>query len=166
MTFFLPKIESDQGSFGLQVIPFKAHFRSGAAVGRSRDLFADREGQPIETHTVLLGFLKVAQNGAGWAGSHRTGLAGLGLQTVSQQSGCSFRHPAAAARSCGSGQWGRSQTLETISSPCEVPAGHDTPRRRPSGRAQVQRAGFCVRYLCANKDPCTTWNHVKPSRTI
>ena len=52
--------------------PAKAHCRSGAAVGRSRDLFADREGQPIEKHTVLLGFLKVAQNGAGaglgWAG--------------------------------------------------------------------------------------------------
>ena len=71
------------------------------------DAFEGHKTQSIENPTVLAGFLAIPQNGLGlgW------GWAGLcwGLQTVSQQSGCSFRHPAAAARSCGSGQWGRSQ---------------------------------------------------------
>ena len=73
--------------------PAKADYCSGAAVGRSGDAFGDHEGESIEKPTVLLGFWKVAQNGGGWGG--------WGLQTVSQQLGCSFRHPAAAARSCG-----------------------------------------------------------------
>ena len=50
--------------------------------------------------TVSLFFLKVAQNGAG-AGAG----AGLGL-------GLRQWHPAAAPRSGGSGQWGRSQIIK------------------------------------------------------
>ena len=76
-------IETGQGSFSLKVRPAKAHFRSGTAVGRSRDAFGDHETESIEIHTVLLGFLKVAQNGLGWgwAGLGWAGL-GWGLQAV------------------------------------------------------------------------------------
>ena len=71
-------IETDQGPFLLKVTPTKAHFRSGTAVGRCWAALEDHNGESIEIHTVLLGFLQVAQNGGlGWAGGW-----GGGLQSV------------------------------------------------------------------------------------
>ena len=68
-------IETDQGPFLLKVTPTKAHFRSGTAVGRCSAALEDHNGESIEIHTVLLGFLKDCQNGAG-------GLGAGGLQSV------------------------------------------------------------------------------------
>ena len=65
--------------------PAKADFRSGTAVGRSRDAFGDHEGQSIEKPTVLLSFLKVAQNGLGGLG----GGAGGGWGTSPAPLSCS-----------------------------------------------------------------------------
>ena len=67
----MPTIETDQGSFLLKVATTKAHFRSGTAVGRCWGGLEDHQGECIEIHTVLLGFLQVAPNGGwgwGWGG--------------------------------------------------------------------------------------------------
>ena len=56
-------IETDQGPFLLKVTPTKAHFRSGTAGGPCWAALGDHNGESIEIHTVLLGFLQVAQNG-------------------------------------------------------------------------------------------------------
>ena len=95
-------IETDQGPFLLKVTPTKAHFRSGTAVGRCWAALEDHHRESIEIHTVLIGFLQVAQNGG-------LGLGLGGLTECSIAAGWSFLHPAAAAHGCGSGLWGRSQ---------------------------------------------------------
>ena len=68
-------IETDQVPFLLKVTPTKAHFRSGTAVGRRWAALEDHKSECVQIHTVLLGFLQVAQNG-GWGG------LGGGLQSV------------------------------------------------------------------------------------
>ena len=68
-------IETDQGPFSLKIAPTKAHCRSGTAVGRCWAALEDHNSESIEIHTVLLGFLKDCQNGAG-------GLGAGGLQSV------------------------------------------------------------------------------------
>ena len=58
----------------MKATPAEADFRSGTAVGRRWAAFEGHLGESIEIHTVLLGFLQVAQNGGwGWGG---------GLQSV------------------------------------------------------------------------------------
>ena len=94
-------IETDQGPFLLKVTPTKAHFRSGTAVGRCWAALEDHNGESIEIHTVLIGFLAGLPE-RGW---------GLGLTECSIAAGWSFLHPAAAAHGCGSGLWGRSQKV-------------------------------------------------------
>ena len=71
-------IETDQGPFLLKVTPTKAHFRSGTAVGRCWAALEDHNGESIEIHTVLLGFLQVAQKGRGWGGGAEAALGRRG----------------------------------------------------------------------------------------
>ena len=103
-------IETDQGPFLLRVTPTKTHCRSGTAVGRCWAALEDHEGESIEIHTVLIGFCQVAQNGAGGAGG--------GLTECCVAAGWSFLQPAAAAHGCGSGLWGRSQTICLLKMSC------------------------------------------------
>ena len=87
-------IETDQGPFLLKGTPTKAHFRSGTVVGRCWAALEDHNGESIEIHTVLLGFLQLADR------TDRAGrLGGWGAYRLCHSSWLEFPAP------CGCGPW-------------------------------------------------------------